>query len=419
MRRVCLIGLVLALCLLLGALRAQDSLNISLIGRLQMPDIRQVVVQGDYVYASCAVWDNDGRLDVVDVSQPASPVIVGTYRTGYNFALAGLGDIVYVSTYSSIKIISIADPTDPTLLGSLPYESADILVNGSLMALVGGWIYLFDLSDPELPDSLSRIIPLNNLSVGGAAMLDTTLYLESYDPWIEFPGGQELWNLSEPGNPYRMIYLDRGCNGIDYLLTSSQGGYAACGTDGIYRFGWGGCEPCEVDGFEPVNSRALDWRSPYLFVADGDGGLIIVRCDRDPYVCGYYRPGIYVRDVVVSGDKAYVVCEDYLYILDCSAALSVPSSLRPHPSSLTLLSAYPNPFNSTTTIRFTLPRAGQVRLAVHDLVGRKVKDLIPGSWMGAGEQRVILGSEGLSSGTYQIRLRNRIDDQKGTIILIR
>jgi hypothetical protein len=45
-----------------------------------------------------------------------------------------------------------------------------------------------------------------------------------------------------------------------------------------------------------------------------------------------------------------------------------------------------------------------VNLAVYDLVGRKVKDLIPGSWMGEEGKMLMLNAEGMSSGTYMLRL---------------
>ncbi len=40
---------------------------------------------------------------------------------------------------------------------------------------------------------------------------------------------------------------------------------------------------------------------------------------------------------------------------------------------------FPNPFNPLTTLRFGNPRAGQVRLTVHDPTGRLVRVLVDGS----------------------------------------
>jgi len=46
------------------------------------------------------------------------------------------------------------------------------------------------------------------------------------------------------------------------------------------------------------------------------------------------------------------------------------------PGKFTLDQNYPNPFNPATTISFAIPQAGDVRLDIFDILGRKVKMLI-------------------------------------------
>jgi hypothetical protein len=55
---------------------------------------------------------------------------------------------------------------------------------------------------------------------------------------------------------------------------------------------------------------------------------------------------------------------------------------------LTLHANRPNPFHAATTIRYSLPRMMAVRLAIHDVTGRRVRTLVNGL-QNAGEQRVI------------------------------
>ncbi|HEX7345065.1 MAG TPA: carboxypeptidase regulatory-like domain-containing protein [bacterium] len=64
----------------------------------------------------------------------------------------------------------------------------------------------------------------------------------------------------------------------------------------------------------------------------------------------------------------------------------------------------PNPFNPQTAVNFTLPEAGFVNLAVYDLQGRKVADLLNGS-LDAGAHQAIWNADGLSSGVYLFRLK--------------
>jgi len=68
------------------------------------------------------------------------------------------------------------------------------------------------------------------------------------------------------------------------------------------------------------------------------------------------------------------------------------------PSSPVLEQNFPNPFNPSTVIRFTLPESGAVTLTVHDLLGRRVATLVDGD---------------LAEGTHSVRWNGR--DAAGTV----
>ena len=87
------------------------------------------------------------------------------------------------------------------------------------------------------------------------------------------------------------------------------------------------------------------------------------------------------------------------------------TAIAPQPAPTTAFSLeqnHPNPFNPTTTIRFTLPERSQVQLAVFDLRGRRVATLLdrempagPSSIEWDGRDR--RGSQ-VSSGVYFYRI---------------
>ncbi|GMQ81699.1 MAG: hypothetical protein BMS9Abin05_1134 [Rhodothermia bacterium] len=64
---------------------------------------------------------------------------------------------------------------------------------------------------------------------------------------------------------------------------------------------------------------------------------------------------------------------------------------------------YPNPFNRTAQIGFTLERRGPIEIAVFDVLGRRVAVLAEGVF-DAGSYERTLSSRGLTAGIYAIRL---------------
>lgn len=74
------------------------------------------------------------------------------------------------------------------------------------------------------------------------------------------------------------------------------------------------------------------------------------------------------------------------------------------PAGFALQANYPNPFNPTTTIAFTLPEAAPVTLTVYDVYGREVARLLDGRAVSAGTHTVAFEAGHLPSGTYLYRL---------------
>ena len=64
---------------------------------------------------------------------------------------------------------------------------------------------------------------------------------------------------------------------------------------------------------------------------------------------------------------------------------------------------YPNPFNPTTTISFSVPETAEIQIAVYDLLGRQVSLLI-NEQMTAGNHEIQFAASELPSGTYFYRL---------------
>ncbi len=86
--------------------------------------------------------------------------------------------------------------------------------------------------------------------------------------------------------------------------------------------------------------------------------------------------------------------------------LILQGDARVAPTEFALLGAYPNPFNPTTTISFSLPEAARVRLEVFDINGRNVGvGLAPTRYYTPGAHEITFDASHLSSGIYIYRLQ--------------
>ncbi len=66
---------------------------------------------------------------------------------------------------------------------------------------------------------------------------------------------------------------------------------------------------------------------------------------------------------------------------------------------------YPNPFNPSTQIDYSISKAGTVKLAVFDILGRKVADLV-NEQKQAGKHSVMFNANQLSTGVYFYRIES-------------
>ncbi len=82
------------------------------------------------------------------------------------------------------------------------------------------------------------------------------------------------------------------------------------------------------------------------------------------------------------------------------------------------LSAYPNPFNASTSISFTLPHDSQVALEIYDVLGRKLESLVD-EYLPAGVHSVLWEAGEYPSGMYFYKLTAGEQSESLKITLIK
>ncbi|NBC27512.1 MAG: T9SS type A sorting domain-containing protein [Bacteroidetes bacterium] len=88
------------------------------------------------------------------------------------------------------------------------------------------------------------------------------------------------------------------------------------------------------------------------------------------------------------------------------------------PDQVSLKQNFPNPFNPSTRIQFTLDRSTDVTLEVFNIAGQRVARLVQGT-LNAGQHERTFNAGGLSSGVYIYRLQTQTESITRQMVLIK
>jgi hypothetical protein len=364
--------------------------------------------------------ENSG-VNYFDISDPENPEWLFSHSFGYNmgigvstvammddFAIAGFNGAMYDNT--CIRIHDLSDPTNIQVLGGLELGDTTIrkiVING-YYAYIGcsGDIYIIDISDMSNPNIVNIV---DTGYVKDIEIRDEFLYICS-------SGDLQIFYLADPENPL-------------FISTWESSYYA----------------------------EALNIFDEYAYVSDDRGGVKIVNVfnPNNPFLVNtilphfdsliYAKPVIQNDKLIISDvywnellvydltDPAFpilfnsfkwnrpshelVATEDYLVtangipgftILDITDLTPISGNVI-HPKE-SMLSIYPNPFNPSTTISFSVTQTSSfVTLEIFNIKGQKVKQLVSDQ-LSAGQHSVVWDGKdeigkSVSSGIYFCKLK--------------
>lgn len=181
-------------------------------------------------------------------------------------------------------------------------------------------------------------------------------------------------------------------------LTEAAGGiqFTIVGSSGI-----------TMSGMENGGSVAgPGWIVAWNAVSEGEVRVVIMGRTAGALPAGRYE--LLTWNVVSPEGRGILDLANTVLADDEGKGLSIDSRsfewYRSSPA-FTLLGNYPNPFNPSTVISFTLERRAEVSLEVYDIVGRRLDVVFDGSREG-GTHQVPWTTQGkrLATGVYMIRL---------------
>ncbi len=128
--------------------------------------------------------------------------------------------------------------------------------------------------------------------------------------------------------------------------------------------------------------------------------------------------GFYPNIIFDSTSFAFSKSETGLTLAGHDAASSGMGNNTDLPSAFIVYPPHPNPFNASTTLSFTLPEAGQIRLCLYDVKGKQIAELARG-WRDAGLQEITFDGADLASGIYIYRLEAGENITSDKLILLK
>ncbi|TKJ41073.1 hypothetical protein CEE37_05245 [candidate division LCP-89 bacterium B3_LCP] len=371
-----------------------------------------VDISQNYAYIANGIreWVNEAAgVLIVNITHPSNPDSVANYpltQSAYDVAIEQ--DYAYVANADSgLLVLSVSDPTNPEGISvcSLPGCAVDVEIYGdyAFVAAQDGGLQVVSIADPASPLT--------------AGFLSTTGFTEGiavHYPYIYiadgYYGGLYIADITDPAAPLYVSSVLTSEYAMDVAIDGNYA-YVADGFAGLTVFDVANpAAPIEIGWHEtPGYATSVGLLADnHVCLADNWAGLRIfdVTDPTEPELSGYYYTSGTAEGILISDSLAYVAEGSCFAIYSCFDATPVEQDRTIDlPLAYSLMYPYPNPFNPTTVISFSLPVASLVNLDVFDIGGKRVGvGLAPTRQYPPGTHNILFDGTGLASGIYFVRL---------------
>jgi len=142
----------------------------------------------------------------------------------------------------------------------------------------------------------------------------------------------------------------------------------------------------------------------YLYVADGESG--VRKYDALDPTNLIYLDNLNTPEMAIGlkmwGSTAFVITENSLIIFE-ETTTGIEDNLASIPENYNIIRNFPNPFNASTTISFSLESSSDVQIDIFDIQGRLIETVADG-YQAAGDHSLTWNAGLYSSGVYFYRL---------------
>jgi len=281
-------------------------------------EVRDIVVNGDFAYVAAA----GGGLNIINLSDPAQATVQGGYDTlGYTESVTVAEHYAYLADGpNGLSIVDISNPAEPIEIGTA-YELNyvfDVAIAGhfAYLAATGAGLLVVDVSNPAQPVELgSHDTPGYAYGVTASG---TSLYIA--DGWE----GLQVFDISNPAQPKFMETYNTTGWAMDIAAVDAKL-YVADAFGGLHIVDiTNAAKPTELGSYRVPDGHAqsLAISGSIAYVADIYHGVHIVDVSipNQPQRVALYSPMGYAHAVAVSDSYAYVASETYGFrVIDLAA----------------------------------------------------------------------------------------------------
>ncbi|MBN1782761.1 T9SS type A sorting domain-containing protein [bacterium] len=339
---------------------------------------RKVVVDGHYAY----VTQGKGGLRILDITDPAAPVEAGRYNgvlNVYNLTIHGKVAVLSQGDYGPTVLLDITDPANPDSLGQIVSDDlrysndCRIMDHTAYLALGSRGFGIADITDPANPVVIGFCDTPgwgSRLDVGGQYA-----YVADHDSLF-------IIDMSDQAHPVRAAAIAGRRSVYDVVVRDSYA-YVADTYEGLTVVDISDpFHPAIAGTRKTQRAYGVELKGNIAYIADYGGGIVILDISdpASPEFMGRYNTPSAVDGVAVD-DRDYIYGadeEDGLYIVRYTGTDGIETPDVMNIKGYGLASNFPNPFNPSTAVRYSVPVRSLVELNVYNIRGQLVARLFNG-----------------------------------------
>ncbi|MDP8208848.1 MAG: carboxypeptidase regulatory-like domain-containing protein [Candidatus Electryonea clarkiae] len=357
--------------------------NPDMITNFYVEDTRGIYYYQDALY----VAGHDDGMVIFDVSDPSDPEIIDTLHVWFGLLDLFLGkdNLLFISMQAEtnrIDIYSLEDPFEPEVIGSIVtpgwarklwnYEDGLLLVSENIYRPASSVLEVYNIADHRNLELVAWYPVGNDLQ------------------WATLDGRRIIASWR---NGVGLFELDEDLVAVGTVEGTVTGGENGDAIEGALVRNSNGTWITTTDEFGHYQLEGV-LAGTYDFECSAEGYDLAIS-----------------EDIEVAADQ---VTELNFELIEENALIENNSS----PLHWEFTGCSPNPFNSMTTVRFTLKSSAHVNVVVNNLLGQEIEILANGT-MSRGHHSLSFDATGLPSGIYFIHVNvlGKMDEFRKVVLL--